>query len=180
SPSSPSPLSRPTPALALARYLRRCPLSCLYLIPMTPCTPSPSFPSYPATPSTPVTTIRHAIIAVTEAELFPVETIHNLQIHTKDYRTNGKIYLDDGERFTNSMAIWTMPLHQHGIQTCFNLLVSSYSIISCANRVKTIHTDLSPIRVDFLYGKVLSKISHYFVTLMTLEMMQEVHRNAQA
>jgi hypothetical protein len=32
SPSSPSPLSRPTPALALARYLRRCPLSCLYLM----------------------------------------------------------------------------------------------------------------------------------------------------
>jgi hypothetical protein len=36
------------------------------------------------------------------------------------------------------------------LDKCFNLLVSSYSIISCANRVKTIHTDLSPIRVDFL------------------------------
>jgi hypothetical protein len=32
----------------------------------------------------------------------------------------------------------------------FDLLVSSYSIILCANHVKTIHTDLSSIRVDFL------------------------------
>jgi hypothetical protein len=36
------------------------------------------------------------------------------------------------------------------LDKCFNLLVSSYSIILCANRVKPIHTDLSPIRVDFL------------------------------
>jgi hypothetical protein len=71
----PSPLSRPSLALALARYLCRCPLACLYLTqlshdlvplssPVTPYTPSPSFPSYSATPSTPVATIMHAIIAV--------------------------------------------------------------------------------------------------------------------
>jgi hypothetical protein len=36
------------------------------------------------------------------------------------------------------------------LDKCFNLLVSSYSIILCANRVETIHTDLSSIRVDFL------------------------------
>jgi hypothetical protein len=36
------------------------------------------------------------------------------------------------------------------LDKCFKLLVSSYSIILCANRVKPIHTNLSPIRVDFL------------------------------
>jgi hypothetical protein len=48
----------------------------------------------------------------------------------------------------------------------FNWLVSSYSVILCANRVKTIHTDLSIYLTGFSLGQDFSIISNYFVTFV--------------
>jgi hypothetical protein len=112
SPSSPSPLSCSSLALALAlaRYLCPYPLACLYLTqlshdlvplssPVTPCTPSPSFPSYSATPSTLVATIRHAIIAVVhwrgkvpaiDAIIRWVRDLHHLPTHWVSNQSRGE------------------------------------------------------------------------------------------
>jgi hypothetical protein len=97
-------------ALAVARYLCRYPLACLYLTqlshdlvslssPVTPCTPSPSFPSYSATPSTLVATIRHAIIAVVhwrgkvpaiDAIIRWVRDLHHLHTHWVSNQSRGE------------------------------------------------------------------------------------------
>jgi hypothetical protein len=45
----------------------------------------------------------------------------------------------------------------------FNWLVSSYSVILCANCVKTIYNDLSIYLGGFSLGQDLSIISNYFV-----------------
>ena len=104
------PLPLSCSSLALARYLCRYPLACLYLTqlshdlvplssPVTPCTPSPSFPSYSATPSTLVATIRHAIIAVVhwrgkvpaiDAIIRWVRDLHHLPTHWVSNQSRGE------------------------------------------------------------------------------------------